>query len=226
MLDRRARARGLPYGRGKVPENDKQVDFGRLVDWIEGRLPEVEARLVEEAVAKADSATLADVAWLRRFRKATDGAIIDSPPRELRDALVDSFEAHARNRRSPGLVKRMLAGLVFDSNLQPAAGLRAVGGQQSRRQLVYHADAFDLAINLLARGADNSLDVDGQVLPREGGESELFSVQLLRDGSELALTVTDDLGSFAFQDIPPGGYELILSTDRFEVSALPVDVVL
>ena len=98
----------------------------------------------------------------------------------------------------------MLAGLVFDSNLQPAAGLRAVGGQQSRRQLIYHADAFDLAVNLLARGSDNNLDLDGQVLPREGGEPELFSVQLLRDGSELALTVTDDLGSFAFAECSAG----------------------
>ena len=207
-----------------MPENDKQVDFGRLVDWIEGRLPEDEARFVEEAVAKADSATLADVAWLRRFRKATDGAIIESPPRELRDALVDTFEAHARNRRSPGFVKRVLAGLVFDSNLQPAAGLRAVGGQQSRRQLVYHADAFDLAINILARGSDDNVDLDGQVLPREDGEPELFSVQLLRDGSELALTVTDDLGSFAFRGVVPGGYELVLSTETVEVSILPVDV--
>jgi hypothetical protein len=207
-----------------VPQNDRQVDFGRLADWLEGRLSTDEARTVQEAVAAADSDTLADVAWLRRFFRATEGAIIESPPRELGDALVEIFEDHTRDRQAPSLFRRMLAGLVFDSNLQPAAGLRAVGGQQARRQLIYHADAFDLVLNLLARDADNDLDVYGQVLPREGGEPELVSVQLLRDGNELALTVTDDLGSFAFQNIAPGSYELVLSAERVEVSVLPVDV--
>jgi hypothetical protein len=73
----------------------------------------------------------------------------------------------------------VLAGLVFDSNLQPAAGLRAVGAQQSRRQLVYHTDTFDLAVNILARESDNDLELDGQVLPHESEQPALFSVQLL-----------------------------------------------
>jgi hypothetical protein len=207
-----------------VPENSRPLDFARLVEWVDGRLTEDEARIVEEALARADSATLADVAWLRRFREAADSAIVESPPQELRVALVETFEAHAEGRRRPGLVERMLAGLVFDSNLQPAAGLRAIGARQSRRQYIYHADAFDLAINLLARGSDNNLDLDGQVLPREDGGPVLFSVQLLREGRELALTVTDDLGSFAFQDVTPGGYELVLSAETVEVSVLPVEV--
>jgi hypothetical protein len=209
-----------------VPENGRQVDFSRLADWLEGRLSADEARSVQEEVAAADSDTLADVAWLRKFFKATEGTTFESPPRELRDALVETFEDQVRDRRAPGHFRRVLAGLAFDSNLQPAAGLRAVGGQQARRQLIYQADAFDLALNLLARDADNDLDVDGQVLPREGGEPELFSVQLLRDGNELALTVTDELGSFAFQGIAPGGYELVLGAERFEVSVLFVDVIL
>ena len=208
-----------------MPENSRPVDFARLVEWVDGRLTDDEASIVEEALARADSATLADVAWLRRFREAADSAtLVKSPPQELRVALVETFEAHAEGRRRPGLVERMIAGLVFDSNLQPAAGLRAIGARQSRRQYIYHADAFDLAINLLARGADNDLDLDGQVLPHEDGEPELFSVQLLHEGSELALTVTDDLGSFAFQGVPPGAYEIVLSAERIEVSVLPVDV--
>ena len=204
--------------------NDRQPDFARLVEWVEGRLPADEARTVEEAVAGADSATLADLAWLRRFSRAADNAIVESPPRRLREALVETFEANAQGRRPTGFVGRVLAGLVFDSNLQPAAGLRAVGAQPSRRQLIYHAETFDLAINVLARDSDNHLDLDGQVLPREGGEPELFGVQLLRDGSELALTVTDDLGSFAFRRVAPGPYELVLGAETVEVSVLPVDV--
>ena len=207
-----------------MPQNDRQLDFGTLADWLEGRLPADEAMSVQEAVAAADSDTLADVAWLRKFFRATESAIVESPPRELGDALIGTFEDHVRDRRVPGLFRRVLAGLIFDSNLQPAAGLRAVGGQQARRQLVYHAGAFDLALNFLARDADHDLDVDGQVLPLEGGEPDLVSVQLLRDGNELDLTVTDALGSFAFRRVASGRYELVLSTARVEVSVLPVDV--
>ncbi|CAN5658214.1 hypothetical protein BH18ACT11_BH18ACT11_31350 [soil metagenome] len=207
-----------------MPENNKQVNFARLLDWMEGRLPEGEARIVEEALAGADSATLADAAWLRRFFEATEDVVIGAPPPELRSALFDTFEAHARGRLTSGFVRRVLAGLVFDSNLQPAVGLRAVGAQQSRRQLIYHADTFDLAVNLLAREADNDLDLDGQVLPSEGETPDIFSVQLVRDGSEMALTVVDEMGSFALKRIPPGAYELILSSERVEISVLPVNV--
>ncbi len=203
---------------------NERVNFARLVDWMEGHLPEDEARSVEEMVAGADGPTLADVAWLRRFFEAADNAIIESPPRETRGALVDAFEAHAINRRTDGPLKRVLAGLVFDSNLQPAYGLRALGAKQPRRQLVYHAGAFDLALNLLARDSDDDLDLDGQVLPRQEEEPGLFSVQLLRDGNELGLTVIDDMGSFAFQRVPPGGYEIVLSAEWIEVSISPVDV--
>jgi hypothetical protein len=217
-------ASDLPRSRGKVPRDDRQIGFGLLADWLEGRLPADEARSVEEAVAAADGDTLADVAWLRRFFEATESAIVESPPPWLEDTLVATFEDHTRGRPAPGLFRRMLAGLTFDSNLQPAAGLRAVGGQQARRQLIYQAEVFDLALNFMARDADSDLDIDGQVFPHEDGEQEILVVQLLRDGEELALTVTDELGSFAFRRVEPGRYELVLGTEGTEVSISPVVV--
>lgn len=200
------------------------MNFARLVDWMEGRLPAEEAGKVREAVAGADDATLADVAWLRRFFAATGNAPTESPPGELRDALVGVFEAHAGGRQAPGIVERVVAALTFDSNLQPATGLRTVGGRASRRQLIYGTDAFDLIVNVLARGTDNDLDLDGQVLSREGEDAEFLSAQLLRDGEEQAISAIDELGSFAFGRVPRGGYELVLSTDRLEMSIRPLDV--
>src|SRR3712207_8341585 len=61
-----------------------KIDFARLADWVEGRLSEEEARAVKEQVAVADSATLADVAWLRKFARAAGGAALESPPAEDR----------------------------------------------------------------------------------------------------------------------------------------------
>jgi hypothetical protein len=207
-----------------MPGSKKRVEFGRLVDWVEGRLPEDEARAVEEQVARADSRTLADIAWVRKFVKATDNAVLESPPREVRDTLIARFEAYTNGQRTPGLLKRVLARLTFDSDLRPAVGLRTAGAQQARRQLVYSAGEFDIALNLRSHVPDKNLVLDGQVLPREDQELKPFSVQLLHGGTELGLTSTDELGSFALRDIPPGVYDIVLSTDQEEISIAPVDL--
>lgn len=200
----------------------ERVNFSLLVDWVEGRLPEDEARAVEEQVSRADSRTLDDVAWLRKFVKAADNAVLESPPQEVRDALMARFEAHVKGRQTPGFLTRVLATLTFDSNLQPAVGLRAAGAQQARRQLVYSADAFDVALNFRSRVPDKYVDLEGQLFPRGDEELEPFVVQLLQVGTERALTATDELGSFAVRDIPPGTYEIVLSTDTLEISIAPV----
>jgi hypothetical protein len=207
-----------------MPGPRERIAFSRLVDWAEGRLSEEEARAVEEQVAVADALTLADVAWLRKFVRATEGGILESPPPEVRSTLIARFEAHAEGRRRPGLLKRVVATLTFDGGLRPALGARAAGTQGARRQLVYSADGLDVALNFLPRARDKNFDLDGQVLPRDDVELGAFSVQLLQSGTERAITATDDLGAFAFESIPSGAYEIILSTDRIEVSIAPVEL--
>ena len=202
----------------------EEIDFSLLVDWVEGRLSEEETRAVEERVAAAGSATLADIAWLRKFVTATEGAALESPPAEVRSALVARFEAYAEGRRMPGFLERALATLTFDSGLRPAAGARSVGAQGIRRQLIYSADALDIALNFWPRASDKNLDVEGQILPRDDPEPESFSVQLLQDETELAITATDELGGFSFESILPGVYTAILSTDQIEVRLDPVDL--
>ena len=208
-----------------MPGPRKRIAFSQLVDWVEGRLPEKEARAVEEQVAVADAATLADVAWLRRFIRVTEDSVLESPPPEVRSTLIAHFKAHAEGRRTPGLLKRVVATLTFDGGLRPAVGLRSAGTQGARRQLVYSADDLDVALNFLPRARDKNIDLDGQVLPRDDvSELGSFSVQLLQGETELGITVTDDLGAFAFESTPSGVYEIILSTDRVEVAIAPVEL--
>jgi hypothetical protein len=207
-----------------VPDPRKRIAFSQLVDWVEGRLPQKEAQAVEEQVAVADSATLADVAWLRKFVRATEDSVLESPPPEVRSTLIARFKAHAEGRRPPGFLKRVVATLTFDDGLRPAVGVRSAGAQGARRQLVYSADDLDVALNFLPRARDKDFDLDGQVLPRDGVELGSFSVQLLQSETELSITATDDLGAFAFESIPSGVYEIILSTDRVEVSIAPVEL--
>jgi hypothetical protein len=207
-----------------MPGSKKEIDFSQLVDWMEGRLSEAEAHAVEEQVAVADSATLADVAWLYKFVSATEVTVLESPPPEVRSTLIARFEAYAEGRRTPGLLKRVVASLAVDSGLRPAVGVRAAGAQGVRRQLIYSADAVDVALNFLPRDRDKNLDLEGQVFPRNDTELGSFSVQLLRDETELAITTTDDLGGFAFESILPDVYTIILSTDQVEVSITSVEL--
>jgi hypothetical protein len=207
-----------------MPGTGKRIPFSQLVDWVEGSLSEDEARAVEERVAAADAATLADVAWLRKFARATEASILESPPSQVRSTLVARFNAHAQGRRTPGLLERVVARLSFDGGLRPAVGARAASTQGARRQLVYCADALDVALNILPRARDKSFDLDGQVLPRDDAELGSFSVQLLQSETELAITATDDLGGFAFESVPPAVYEIVLGTDRVEVSIGPIEL--
>jgi hypothetical protein len=207
-----------------MPAPRKRIAFSQLVDWVEGRLPQKEAQAVEEQVAVADSSTLADVAWLRKFVRATEDSVLESPPPEVRSTLIARFRAHAEGRRTPGLLKRVVATLTFDGGLRPAVGVRSAGTQGARRQLVYSVDDLDVALNFLPRARDKNFDLDGQVLPRDDVELGSFSVQLLQSETELGITATDDLGAFAFESIPSGVYEIILSTDRVEVSIAPVEL--
>jgi hypothetical protein len=207
-----------------VPVPRKRIAFSQLVDWVEGRLPQKEAQAMEEQVEVADIATLADVAWLRKFVSATEDSVLESPPPEVRSTLIARFRAHAEGRRTPGLLKRVVATLTFDGGLRPAVGVRSAGTQGARRQLVYSVDDLDVALNFLPRARDKNFDLDGQVLPRDDVELGSFSVQLLQSESELGITATDDLGAFAFESIPSGVYEIILSTDRVEVSIAPVEL--
>ena len=199
-----------------MPKSE-DVEFARLLDWVEGRLSEQEARAVEERVAAADSTTRADVAWLRAFARISEDTVIASPPSEVRDTLIERFDAYAEGKQQPGLLERLVATLTFDSSLQPATGLRAAGKVESQRQLVYSTDAADVAVIVRPRPRDELLDLDGQILPVNSADSGPFGVQLLDGSSEVATTATNDLGEFTFKAVPSGVYEMLASNDRVEI---------
>jgi hypothetical protein len=201
-----------------------KIDFSRVADWVEGRLSEEEARAVEEQVVLADSATLADVAWLRKFARATEGTALESPPAEVRSALVARFKARAEGRQTSNLLRRVVATLAIPGGLRPAAGVRAASAQGVRRQLIYTTDDLDVALNFWPRTHDKNLDLEGQVFPRDDIELVPFTVQLLRGDTEVAITVTDDWGSFALESVLPGAYTMTLSADELEVSITPLEL--
>jgi hypothetical protein len=204
--------------------NPEEVEFTRLLDWVEGRLSEQEARVVERQVAAAGSAPRADVAWMRAFARVSKDTVIAPPPSEVRDTLVERFETYAEGKQQPGFLERLVATLTFDSNLQPASGLRAASVSESQRQLVYSTDAADVAIIVRPRTRDGLLDVYGQILPSDSADSGVFGVQLLRGASEVATTATNDLGEFTFEAVAPGVYEVLAGSDRVEIQLPEVEL--
>jgi hypothetical protein len=194
----------------------QDMEFIRLVDWVEGRLSEGEARAVEERVA-ADSAARADVAWLRAFARVSEETVVASLPSEVREELIERFEAYAEGKQHPGLLQRLVATLTFDSNLRPALGLRAATAPESQRQLVYSTDAADVALHVRPRPQDGNFDINGQIFPSGGTESGIFGVQLLQGTSEVATTATNDLGEFTFEAVSPGVYDVLASDERVEI---------
>ncbi len=196
------------------PEN---IDFARLLGWVEGRLPEEEARAVEEQVEASSDETRATVAWLRAFAWASDNVSLGSPPPEVQDAIVERFEARAEDRHRPGLLRRLVATLASDSGLEPAFGARSAATQESRRHFVYSTDEADIALNVWPRPDDGGFDVDGQVLLLNGAEPGSFAVQLVDAGTEVGTTATDEVGEFFFDAVPPGVYEVFISGARAEI---------
>ncbi len=195
--------------------------FAKLLDWVEGRLSEEEARAVERQVALGDSAMREEVAWLRAFARISEDTVIASPPPEVRETLTDRFEAYAEGRQQPNFLNRLVARLTFDSGLEPALGWRATS-PELQRQLTYSTEAVDVVISVGPR--DELLDIHGRIFSVNSTHPETFGVQLLAESSEIANTATNDLGEFTFEAVAPGVYEMIVSSERVEISIPQVEL--
>ena len=197
--------------------DSEDVQFAKLLDWVEGRLSEEEARAVERQVAAADSATREEVAWLRAFARISEDTVIASPPSQVRETLIDRFEAYAEGKRQPGLLKRLVATLTFDSGLRPALELRTAGTPELQRKCTYSTDAADITISVRPRPRDGLVDIQGRIFPVNSTSPGAFGVQLLEGPSEVATTAANDLGRFTFEAVAPGVYEVVASSDRIEI---------
>ena len=197
--------------------------FARLVDWVEGRVSEGEAQILEKQV-ESDASMHDNVMWLRAFALISEATVIASPPPEVRNTLVDRFEEYAAGKRRSGWLKRVVARLSFDSNLQPALGLRTTGASESQRQFVYSSEVADVTINLRSRPYDGLADLYGQIFPVDGTDPGAFGAQLLNGASEAATTAANDLGEFSFGALSPGTYEVLACSDQAEVRLTGVEV--
>jgi len=198
--------------------DSEAIGFSKLLDWLEGRLSNEEARDVATSLEHADETAQQDLAWLRAFQRASQSVTLASPPRRVREALMHRFAEYRGARQPPGLFRRLLAELTFDSRARwAAAGVRSAASEGQHRQLVYATELAEIALNILPHEDDPRLDVTGQIFPSPDVTLAGLSVQLLQGETQVDLTAPDELGEFTFQAVPPGEYEIVVSAGEFEV---------
>jgi anti-sigma factor RsiW len=189
----------------------RHIPFARLADLAEGRLSPEEtaadrAHLEGCTSCSAQAAQLGHLAALMRADTSEDA------PAALVADVVRMFRAR-RTQAEPGLLRRLVAALTFDSSsLTPAFGVRS-GQAAPARQLLFSAGDLDVDLRL-ARGAEG-WTVSGQVLgPCSGGEVELIG----SDGATVARAALNELCEFTLlPPTPDGTYALRLRLDGTEV---------
>jgi hypothetical protein len=205
-------------------KSNERPDFETLIDWLEGRLPAEAAQALARELGLAGEETQADLEWLQGFLQASRTARLVAPPAALRQSLRQRFAEFAAGRRPAAFFQRLRAALTFDSRLHPAsAGVRAATSVR-RRQFIYDTALAEIALDLRLRPEDGHINLLGQVFPSGDIAPESFSIHLFRGEAEAGITVSDDLGEFSFTGLPAGVYEIILSTDGFEILLSSVQI--
>lgn len=190
------------------------IAFERLADVVEGRLS-VEESAGERAHISACarcSARAEELGRITALMRADDS--VDAP-RDLVFEAVRLFRARsAAKAAEPGLLRRIVAALAFDSSARtPAFGVRS-GREELARQLLFGAGDFDVDLRLVA--GDDGWIVSGQVLgPCEGGRVEAFAAGAQeRPAAGASL---NELCEFRLPPVPEGVYALRLRLNETEI---------
>ena len=189
----------------------RHIPFARLADLAEGRLSPAEAARAREHLdgctsCAGQAAQLGHLAALMRADTSED-----APP-ALVSSVVSMFRARRSQPAEPGLLRRLVAALAFDSSsLTPAFGVRS-GQAAPARQMLFSAGDLDVDLRL-AQGAEG-WTVSGQVLgPCAGGEVELVG----EGGSTAARAALNEQCEFTLHAVPEGVYAVRLRFDGTEV---------
>lgn len=191
----------------------KHIPFERLADLVEGRLPVDEAQGAREHLGACASCS-DQAAQLGRVTQLMRADTSEDAPRDLIFNAVSAFRARPAAAMAPGILRRVVAALTFDSGQQaPAFGVRSARNAAAQ-QLVFSAGDFDVDLRLAASG--EGWTVSGQVLgPCVGGEVELGG----DGGAASTRAALNELCEFALPPVPEGSYAL-----RFRLGDMEVEI--
>lgn len=189
----------------------RHIPFARLADLAEGRLSSEEAA-EERAHLDACTRCAGQAARLGHLTALMRADTSEDAPPEAVSGVVRMFRARRAGAARPGLLRRLVASLSFDSSsLTPAFGVRS-GQAAPARQLLFSAGDLDVDLRLAPGG--EGWTVSGQVLgPCRGGEVELVNVE----GATAARAALNELCEFTLPPVAEGVYAVRLRFDETEV---------
>jgi hypothetical protein len=174
------------------------ISFEKLADLIDDRLDPNErdalsAHIVSCSGCEAELKHLGHIVELMRTDRGDDA------PGDLIAKVKDLFH-------SPGaktILKRMIAALTFDSNVQaPAYAVRAT--QSQSRQLLFSAG--DIEVDLRVATVGDKVQLKGQLL----GAAPDNGTVALEGQSEWHAAALNELQEFTLAAVPSGDYTLLL----------------
>jgi len=181
-------------------------------DFLEGRLlPDQEAFWKQHLEICRDCAE--DVEEWRTLGITLRRSHLKSAPDDDLRKAMSVFLNSLEQKGSP--IRSVIASIIFDSFAEPAlAGVR--GGAAPARQLVMHAEEFDIHVKIW--GDSDQRQMLGQLLPRNGKNFvNTARFHLLRNGERIETTTVDDVGEFHFSDIPEGDLSLQIDLPNLTV---------
>jgi hypothetical protein len=133
----------------------------------------------------------------------------EDPPPHVVSRVLRLFSSRMAQAPSPGLLRRVVATLRFDSAQSPLAlGVRA--GEPAARQLLFSAGAYDLEVR--AAPAGRAWTVAGQVLGPPGpGTVEL------RGAAETVQAALTDQCEFRLPPVRAGSYTITVHVSDAEI---------
>ncbi len=194
----------------------KHPTFETLLDFVENRLPKAMGDQVTAHLALPCAVCQGEIEGLRDILQLLRNERLSEPPSAVVQRALRLFrrfyERSAADER-PHLIARLL----FDDLLVPvAAAVRGIGNE---RQLLYGAEGFDIDLQITDESNRGSLRLLGQVMSLNDDLSQVQGglVQLTREDDVTASATADELGTFTFQALAPGDYELWLDLPRAKI---------
>jgi len=203
----------------------KCVRFERLIEYLDGRLSDEDARPVAEHLAEGCGRCDGDRRWYGLLASMKRVPEMVEPPEWVFRRALRLFENRPRAERTGMRALRAAARLIFDSFSQPApAGARS--GAAPSRHLLYAVDDYSIDVRIAASG-DAGVDLVGQVLSTSESGFDMvagIAIDLAREGETISSAVTDEVGVFTIRRLGAGEYDLQIDAPGMiiDVVGLPV----
>jgi hypothetical protein len=193
------------------------INFEASLGYLENQLSNADRIRVEQHLSQPCQKCNLQISRLRSFLALTGKGGTFAPSAEV---LQRAVAIHKQRLPAPlSLRERILAALQFDSRLQLSPS--ASRGAARTRQMLYTTSQVDIDLQLTPDHGEHNLV--GQIL--SDVPAQAFVSLQGKDGSVIKGIGTDAQGQFAFKNVFPGVYDLLVETDQQEIAILDLELV-